>query len=279
MNRRSLLKQVALAIAGIVLFPILVYLFFPVSRINSIISRQLEDQGLSVAPVAHKTVIPGLAWKDMQLSSTQGALLRCDRLAVQLRLGALFTGRVKAGVEARVRDGHLILDYGVTGPELLKINAEGINLADIPLFATILSAKAQGNLWINGSIHRGKQGLNGEVKLEAKQLGFSGARLGAFSLPDAENLQTQGLIRISSGKVRLESLTLQGEGLYMRLSGALPDANSALNAPISLVLEIMPKPEFMEKQKLVFMVLARFMVSPGVFRVPVTGTLLKPVIL
>jgi hypothetical protein len=41
----------------------------------------------------------------------------------------------------------------------------------------------------------------------------------------------------------------------------------------------MPKPEFLDKQKLVFMLLAKFAVSPGVYRLPITGTLLKPAIL
>jgi len=50
-------------------------------------------------------------------------------------------------------------------------------------------------------------------------------------------------------------------------------------AQLDLLLEIMPKPEFLEKQKLVFLLLARFMASPGVYRVPIKGTLLKPVIL
>jgi hypothetical protein len=53
----------------------------------------------------------------------------------------------------------------------------------------------------------------------------------------------------------------------------------AATAPLNLVLEIMPKPEFLESQKLVFMLLARFMVSPGVYLVPIRGTLLKPEIL
>jgi hypothetical protein len=65
----------------------------------------------------------------------------------------------------------------------------------------------------------------------------------------------------------------------MRLSGDLPMAASAATAPLNLVLEIMPKPEFLDSQKLVFMLLARFMASPGVYRVPIRGTLLKPEIL
>jgi type II secretion system protein N len=108
---------------------------------------------------------------------------------------------------------------------------------------------------------------------------FSGVKLGAFPLPDAANLRSQGMVRVTNGRARLESFTLQGEGLYMRLSGELPGGSNAANLPLNLVMEIMPKPEFLEKQKLVFMLLAKFMVSPGVYKVPIRGTLLKPQII
>lgn len=62
----------------------------------------------------------------------------------------------------------------------------------------------------------------------------------------------------------------------MRLSGELPQG---VTEPVNLLLEIMPKPEYLEKQKLVFLLLAKFMASPGVYRVPITGTILKPEIL
>jgi len=65
----------------------------------------------------------------------------------------------------------------------------------------------------------------------------------------------------------------------MRLSGDLPTGANAGSAPLNLVLEIMPKADFLEKQKLVFMLLAKFMVSPGVYKLPIRGTLLKPEIL
>jgi type II secretion system protein N len=87
------------------------------------------------------------------------------------------------------------------------------------------------------------------------------------------------MIRVSNGIARLESFSLQGDGVYMRLSGDLPSGANAATAPLSLVLEIMPKPEFLDKQKLVFMVLAKFMTSPGVYKIPIKGTLLKPEIL
>jgi len=92
-------------------------------------------------------------------------------------------------------------------------------------------------------------------------------------------MKTQGMIRVSDGKARLESFTLAGDGIYMRLSGDLPFGANAAVTPLNMSLEIMPKPEFLEKQKLVFMLLARFMTSPGVYTVPIRGTLLKPAII
>jgi type II secretion system protein N len=143
----------------------------------------------------------------------------------------------------------------------------------------VLGAKAAGSLWSQGTLLRGAGGVSGDLKLEVKQLEFTGIKLGAFPLPDAANLKTQGMVRVGGGKARLESFTLEGDGIYMRLSGDIPSGASPAVTPLNMMLEIMPKPEFLEKQKLVFILLARFMVSPGVYKVPIRGTLLKPEIL
>jgi type II secretion system protein N len=213
------------------------------------------------------------------LSSEQGPLLSCERLQARVLLLPLFIGRAVVSGEAAIGKGHLDIRYALNGSAALDLDADGIPLGDIPFFKSVLGAKASGNLWSQGKLLRGAKGLSGDLKLEVKQLEYSGVKLGAFPLPDAANLKTQGIVRVSDGKARLESFTLEGDGIYMRLSGDLPtDANAAVT-PLNMKLEIMPKPDFLEKQKLVFMLLARFMVSPGVYNVPIRGTLLKPQIL
>lgn len=276
-ERRSLLKMAGLVTAGLFLFLGMVYLFLPLGRINGLINRQLEAQGFSLAPAAHKTLLPGLGWDNPRLSSPQGELLRCGRAEVRLRLLPLLAGRVRLGASALVGNGRLDLVYGLNGREMLDLDSSGISLADIPLFASVLGARVDGDLWIRGSVVRGERGLNGQVKIEVKRLAFSGVRLGGFQLPDGENMRCQGMLRISDNRVRIESLTLQGEGLYMRVSGDLP--RTAAGGALDLKLEIMPAPVLLERQKLVFLLLTRFMVSPGHFRLPIHGTLLKPEIL
>jgi type II secretion system protein N len=279
MKGQNLLQGVGLVVAGLCLFIVFIYILIPMGRVNAAINQVLTAQGLTLTPGACKTILPGLAWDNLRLSSNQGALLSSKKLKLQLRLLPLLTGRVVLGAAASVGPGQAEVEYGVTGKTALILHAKDIGLADIPFFKTVLGAKADGNLWSEGSITRSATGLNGDLKLEVRQLGFAGVKMGAFPLPDAANLTTQGMVRVTNGAARLESFTLQGDGVYMRLSGDLPSGALALNTPINLLLEIMPKPEFLERQKLVFLLLTKFMVAPGVYRVPIKGTLLKPEIL
>jgi type II secretion system protein N len=277
--RQRLLRRAGLVAAGVCLFLACLYLFLPTGQVNELISRLLADQGLSLSPEAHKTLLPGLAWRQPVLSSDQGVLLRFDRLAVRLQLLPLLTGRAVIGLTSALGAGRLDLEYGINGTNALELAADGIPLSDIPFFKTVLGATAGGNLWSEGRLSRKAGSLTGDVKLEVKQLTFSGVKLGAFPLPDAANLRCQGMVRVTDGPARLQSFTLQGDGIYMRLSGDLPDGAKGAASLLNLTLEIMPKPEFMDKQKMVFLLLAKFATSPGVYKVPIRGTLLKPVIM
>jgi len=279
MLRPGLVRKAVLTLAWLALFIVCIYLFFPSRRIDALIGQALSTQGLSLTPAVHKTLLPGLAWDNALLSSQQGPLLRFDRLSVRPLLLRLLTGRIVLGSAATLGAGSLNIEYKALGRQSVLLNADKLALGEMPFFKTVLDAKVGGSLWSEGLVTRGPKGWSGELKLEISQLEFSGIRMGAFALPDAGNLNSKGMVRITDGKARLESLTLQGEGVYMRLSGDLPSGVNADAAPLNLVLEIMPKPEFLEKQKLVFLLLAKFMASPGVYRVPIKGTLLKPEII
>ena len=272
-------RLIAFAIGGLLLLVYLTYLFIPAARVNAAISDYLSVQGLALAPQVRKTVLPGLAWDNARLSSEQGDLLHIERLRVTPLLLSLLTGRAAGKGEADLAGGRLEVTAAASGREAASLHAKGINLASVPFFKSVMGAKAGGNLWSEGNLTRSAQGVSGQLKLEVNQLELSGVRLGAFPLPDVANLRAQGMVTVARNKARLESFTLQGDGIYMRLSGELPSGASALTAPLNLTLEIMPKAEFMEKQKLVFMLLVKFMTSPGVYRIPVRGTLLKPEIL
>jgi type II secretion system protein N len=279
MVRPGLVRGAVLTLACLALFMVCVYLFFPSRRINAAIDQTLASQGLSLTPAAHKTILPGLAWDNALLSSQQGPLIRFDHVSLRPLLLQLLTGRIVLRSAASLGTGRMSLEQKISGRQTVLVAADRLALGEQPFFKTVLGARVGGSLWSEGLFTRGARGWSGELKLEISQLEFSGIRMGAFSLPDAANLNSKGMVRVTDGRARLESLTLQGEGVYMRLSGELPLGVNADAAPLDLLLEIMPKPEFLEKQKLVFLLLAKFMASPGVYRVPIKGTLLKPEIL
>jgi type II secretion system protein N len=272
-------RGAGIAAAGAALFLLFCYLTFPSAKIDAAIARVLTQQGLTLTPTVHKTVLPGLAWDAPVLSSEQGPLVNCQRLQIRALLLPILTGRAVLAGEATIGTGHLNIRYALNGKTALDLAAKGIALADIPFFKSVLGAKAAGSLWSQGSLQRSAKGLSGDLKLEIKQLEFSGVKLGAFALPDVTNLKTQGMVKVTDGKARLESFTLEGDGVYMRLSGDIPTGANAAVTPLSMSLQIMPKADFLEKQKLVFMLLARFMTAPGIYTVPIRGTLLKPLIM
>jgi type II secretion system protein N len=234
---------------------------------------------VSLTPEVYKTLLPGLAWDNALLSSDQGPLLSCRRLQARVLLLPLLTGRAVIAGEATIGTGHLNTRYALNGKAALDLAADGISLVDIPFFKSVLGAKTAGKLWSQGKLQRGAKGLSGDLKLEIQQLEFSGVKLGAFPLPDVTNLKTQGMVKVTDGTARLESFTLEGDGVYMRLSGGIPTGSDAAVTPLNMSLEIMPKPGFLEKQKLVFMLLAKFMTAPGIYTVPIRGTLLKPLVM
>lgn len=276
MRTIRLFRTAALVLGGVLLLILLTYWFIPTGRINAVIDRALENRGLSLAPGAHKKALPGLEWDNPMLSSRRGALVGCDRASLRLRLAPLLLGRVKLGLTAAVRNGRVEMEYSPNGQEVLSVDASGVNLADIPLFKTALSGNVAGELRVTGLLRRGQEGVAGEFRLEVKQLGFSGVKLGTLLLPDVSDLHCRGMIRIADNRRRLESFSIQGSDVYVRLSGEIPSGSDAMDTPLDLTAEVMPKPVFWERHRTVFLLLSRFMVSPGNYRIPIRGTLLKP---
>jgi type II secretion system protein N len=153
-----------------------------------------------------------------------------------------------------------------------------LRLEDIPFFPTATSARVKGNLQAQGSFWGKGDSTRGEARLEVKSVELAGMKIGELPLPDASYDVVRGALKVNNGKAVLESFTLQGEGLYVRLKGDFPVITPLGSAPLNLTLELMPKPDFLEKQKFVFLLLAKYLNSPGVYHIPIRGRLAKPAI-
>ena len=273
------LYWVAGTAGAVIVFLFLALFLVPDRDVQDLAARLAEREGYGLRATKFGMAFPiGLKAADLTISSDKGPLLNAKKASIRLRLLPLLTGKVSFGFRFDIGAGTV---NGAISPNGgFAVDAAGIRLEDIPAFQTVAGASVKGGLWLSGSMTGGEKGkeTGGEVRLEVKDANVSGVKIGEIPLPDADYSTVQGMIRRKGSTVLLESFTLQGEGLYVRLKGNFPLTTPVGAAPLDLALELMPKPDLLEKQKFVFLLLAKYLVSPGSYLIPVRGTLAKPLI-
>jgi type II secretion system protein N len=280
MKARRWLFVAAGTAGAIVLFLFLTLFLVPDREYKELAARLLEREGYTLRAARFGLAFPlGIKAVDLEIANDNGPLLKARKAAVRLRLLPLMTGKVTFGYRVDIGAGQISGDFSPRNGEI-RIEASGIRLEDLPFFQTVTGAYVKGDTRLSGSLTGKEKGKEpgGELRLEIKAANVSGVKIGEIPLPDADYSTVQGMIRRKGNVFTLESFTLQGEGLYVRLKGDFPLATPPGNAPLNLTLELMPKPEFLEKQKFVFLLLAKYLVSPGSYQVPIRGTLAKPLI-
>lgn len=276
MKRRALLYIIAAAGAFIIIFPFLTFFFVPSGEIQGVLVRGLKREGYDFKTEEFQKTFPlGLKARGVLLSDRRGPLLQFDEADVRLKLLPLFVGKAVLGFNGVIGSGEVQADFEPR-TEAVAFQAEKLRLEDVPLLRTATGANFKGEMYLEGSLRGKGAERRGQIKLDVKQAELSAVKIGEFPLPDATYRSIRGMFRAEGGKGTLESLAFQGDGIYMRLKGDIPVSGPAGEAPLDLTLELMPKPDFFEKQKMVFMLLAKYQTTPGVYRIPVGGTFLKP---
>ena len=275
MTPRRWLYMAAGIPAALILILILTICFIPARQLQGVIVRGLASEGYTFRAARFNKAFPlGFTAGQLEIGNERGPLLKADILTLRLKILPLLVGDLKVTGQARIGSGRIEGTWSRRNGG--DIHAQGVQLEDIPFFPTVTGASAKGVMQIE-AIMRGRQATaRGEIKLDVKEAELAGIRIGETPLPDASYRQIQGMLRLAGGKAVLESFTLQGEGLYVRLKGDIPIANPLGNSPLNLTLELMPKPDFLERQKFVFLLLTKYLTSPGHIEIPVKGTLAQP---
>ena len=267
------------AVGALFLLIILTLVFIPDHVLQGIAERTLEREGYSFRVRQFGKMFPlGIKAVDLEIAGENGVLLKAKEATVRIGLLPLITGKLLFTCRAVIGDGRIRVDYSPRNQDI-GIESIGVRLEDIPFFQTVADARVKGDLRLNGSFTGKGTAARGELRLEVKGANVSGVKIGDMPLPDADYSLIQGMFREKGGVVMLESFTFQGEGLYVRLKGDFPQTTPLGNAPLNLSLELMPKPEFLEKQKFVFLLLNKYLTTPGHYNIPVRGTLAKPLLL
>lgn len=278
MRNIGVFRTLPAIVGAVLLFPLLIIFFVPVGEVKGVLVRGLSEKGYILRAEEFRKSLPlGISVRKAVIADERGALLRLDEASVRLRFFPLFIGRTVVDFRARIGNGKVQALYQPRSGNL-SVHCAGVRLEDIPFIPTATGANAQGGFFADGSFTGRGNRSKGELKLEVRGAELSAIRIGEMPLPDASYSSIRGMFRAANGKGTLESLTFQGDGIYSRLSGTMPVSGPLANAPLNLVFELMPKPDFLERQKFVFLLLDKYQASPGSYRIPIKGVLLKPAI-
>ena len=270
---------VGAGIAGtLFLFLVLTICFVPDPELQAVAARALQQEGYTLHAAHFGKALPlGLKAADLEISDDRGVLLKAQQASFRLSLLPLLTGKLVLACRVAIGTGQAVADYSLRDGET-RIEINGIRLEDLPFIQTVTGARGKGDARLHGRFKAKGKNAGGELQLEIKGANVTGVKIGEIPLPDADYRTVQGMVRASSGAINLESFTLEGEGLYVRLKGGLPLTTPLGAAPLNLTLELMPKPDFLERQKFVFLLLTKYLTTPGRYEIPIRGTLAKPAI-
>ncbi|MBI1922248.1 MAG: type II secretion system protein GspN [Geobacter sp.] len=274
LRRISIIAGSVLAFS--LLFLLLSAILVPSSELQSLAIRALARQGYTLSSASFGKTFPlGITAQGMEIGDSRGVLLRLDEASLRLQVLPLLAGRVNFLCRGRIGTGEITTEFSPQRNGETRLEISRVRLEDIPFFATV-GAQAKGELRGEGTFRGQGAAAQGEARLEAKGVELAGVKIGGVPLPNATYETVRGAAKLSNGKAVLESVTLQGEGIFARLSGDFPITTPPGAAPLNLTLELMPKPEFMARQQAVFLLLVKYQDTPGHYRIPIRGTLARP---
>ena len=278
MNRfLPLIGGFAAALAGLLLLIMLAFWFISDRALEQALRARLEPQGLTLQARNLRTTIPfALAADQLTIGDANGAWLTVEQLRLRLQLLPLLTGRVRLSVSGRSGAGSMLGSFSIYPLKKRSgtIRIAGLELAGIPLLTSKLGGQLRGTARLDLDFTTQQNGLlTGTSKLQITALELKAASIAGMSLPDLTVKEARGLVTTSGPRITVDSLAMQGDGIYLRLTGT---TSVAPNAPLNLSLQLMPTAEFLERQKSIFLLMMLYQTAPGSYTLPISGTLSSP---
>jgi type II secretion system protein N len=276
MKRRALYLACGIPV-GIVFFLLLTIWFVPNRTIRGVLERTAENAGYTLTFTGFRKGFPlGVKADTVEVATAKGVLIKATDVKVGVEILPLFAGRVRVAYRAGLGGGTAEGEIALGKKQGWSLRARKVGLDAIPFFTSVAGARVKGELRADGEVTSEKGVPAGELQLEVRGAELGGVKIGEMPLPDASYRQVRGALHIGQGKAQIKSFTLDGDGIYVRLKGDTTIMKPLGDSPLNLTLEMMPKPEFLERQKFVFLLLLKYQTSPGAYSIPVHGTLAHP---
>jgi len=278
MRRRALYLALGIP-AGLVLFLYLTLCFVPNDALKGVLVRAAGNAGYTLDLTGFRKGFPlAVKARAVEVSSEQGLLLKVSDARVGLEVLPLLIGKARVAYRGHIGTGEFSGTVTLGRKPGWNILAKGVRLEEIPFFGTVAGARVRGELRLTGEVASLKGALQGDLQIQVRGAELASVKIGEMPLPDATYQDVRGALNLDRGQAHLKSFTLTGDGIYVRLKGDVSLATPIGDSPLNLALEMMPKPEFLDRQKFVFLMLIKYLTSPGAYTVPIHGTLAHPAI-
>lgn len=222
----------------------------------------------------------GLSISLIDLSKSPFYAFRADSLTVEyqgkttrplneIRAGVpvtgLLRGKASANISAIAAGGRLSGTVSYAGGSAsIDIRVERATLAEL-----LALAPASGSGVVDAQAKL--VGGAGEIRFTVKEMKLETS--GPLALLPLDKFKgMNGAIAISGREVHVKGLEIEGDRLHGRIKGKITDG------ALDLAIEIFPDAEATKENSFILAGLLKYQESPGHYKIPVTGTIARPVV-
>lgn len=258
------MKKTALAICFILIGIVGLWIIaIPEGLILDLIEDSIEDdrvyieirnfkKGLFYGVTAEEILV---MTKDPRID--EDLIFTLDNVKAQLDFMSLLRLRPAVDFDSMLNGGRVTGMIMMTGSRGIKMNGAKIPLAGVPVMES-LGLKAQGNMSMDVTINENDAYLTFFVN----DMGVRSTMLSGALLPLDMFKNLKGSLSMNHNSIDVKSFTLEGKGVYARLTGRVTESF------LDLSMELMMDSSF-ELSSLLQAALERYQESPGYYVIPI----------
>lgn len=259
------------ALAGIggflLLLVVMWHVAVPESALSSLLNRALSDTGYSVEMGGvRKGLFCSFKAETLSLLARSGADqsrgggITLQDVSAGLSPGSLITLTPRLDLRGLLGRGRLSAATRLTGDRSSSVSVASVSLRDSPVLS---SYGIEGDGLLEGELH--VTGGLGRLTFSVKDARLENTAPGGVTLPLSLFHTVRGILDFMPEKTEIPSVSLEGAGIYARVSGAIQGRMMKLNVEVMHDASYAPDP-------LTAAMLRPYRVSPGYYVIPITQT-------
>lgn len=184
-------------------------------------------------------------------------LLILDNMRAKLDILSLLTVHPQLDFDCTVNNGRVSGSMRLPERKTVSLDGSGISIDNLPVM-DMLNIQGDGTLSFRMVLIRGE----GDVQFSVDNLRIRNAGFVNTVLPTDLFHAIKGAARVNNNRIDIQSVAINGNGIYARAKGMLQERT--LNMDMEIMLDASFQPE-----SLIRTMLAQYRISPGYYRIPI----------